>query len=91
MTTLAARIERAVAARPEGTITFVGGGQEDRVLWAQLHEDARAMAAGLQARGVGPGTHIGILGATSRPLVTAIQAAWLCGGAAVVLPLPMRL
>jgi fatty-acyl-CoA synthase len=49
------------------------------------------MAAGLQARGVGPGTHIGILGATSRPLVTAIQAAWLCGGAAVVLPLPMRL
>jgi fatty-acyl-CoA synthase len=91
MTTLAARIERAIAARPEGTITFVGGGQEDRVLWAQLHEEARAMAAGLQARGVGPGTHIGILGATSRPLVTAIQAAWLCGGAAVVLPLPMRL
>ena len=91
MTTLAARIERAIAARPGGTITFVGGGQEDRVLWAQLHDDARAMAAGLQARGVGPGTHIGILGATSRPLVTAIQASWLCGGAAVVLPLPMRL
>jgi fatty-acyl-CoA synthase len=91
MTTLAARIERAIAARPGGTITFVGGGREDRVLWAQLHDDARAMAAGLQARGVGPGTHIGILGATSRPLVTAIQAAWLCGGAAVVLPLPMRL
>jgi fatty-acyl-CoA synthase len=91
MTTLAARIERAIAARPGGTITFVGGGQEDRVLWAQLHDDARAMAAGLQARGVGPGAHIGVLGATSRPLVTAVQAAWLCGAAAVVLPLPMRL
>jgi fatty-acyl-CoA synthase len=91
MTTLAARIERAIAARPGGTITFVGGGQEDRVPWARLHDDARSMAAALQARGVGPGTHIGILGATSRPLVTAIQAAWLCGGAAVVLPLPMRL
>jgi len=91
MTTLAARIERAIAARPEGTITFVGGGQEDRVPWTRLHDDARAMAAGLQARGVGPGTHVGILGATSRPLVTAIQATWLCGGAAVVLPLPMRL
>ena len=91
MTTLAARIERAISARPGGTITFVGGGQEDRVPWAQLHDDARTMAAGLQARGVGPGAHIGILGATSRPLVTAIQAAWLCGGAAVVLPLPMRL
>jgi fatty-acyl-CoA synthase len=88
---LAARIERAIAARPEGTITFVGGGQEDRVPWARLHDDARAMAAGLQSRGVGPGTLVGILGATSRPLVTAIQATWLCGAAAVVLPLPMRL
>src|ERR687889_2397887 len=54
MTTLAARIERAIAARPEGTITFVGGGQEDRVLWARLHDEARAMAPRLQARGVGP-------------------------------------
>ena len=32
-----------------------------------------------------------ILGPTTRPLVTAIQAAWLCGAATVMLPLPMRL
>jgi fatty-acyl-CoA synthase len=49
------------------------------------------MAGGLQARGVGPGQHVAILGATTRPLVTAIQATWLAGATVVVLPLPMRL
>ncbi|CAN5450389.1 fatty acyl-AMP ligase [soil metagenome] len=90
MTSLASRIERATARG--GTITFVNGtGQKDAVPWARLHEDARTMAAALQARGVGPGAHVAILGPTTRPLVTAIQATWLCGAAAVVLPLPMRL
>src|SRR5262245_63081373 len=49
------------------------------------------MAAALQARGVGPGSHVALLGTTTRPLVTAIQATWLAGAAVVVLPLPMRL
>jgi fatty-acyl-CoA synthase len=66
-------------------------GPVDRVEWARLHDDARAMAAVLQARGVGPGVHVGVLGPTSRPLVTAIQATFLAGGTVVALPLPMRL
>ena len=49
------------------------------------------MAAALQARGVGPGDHVALLGPTTRPLVTAIQATWLAGATVVVLPLPMRL
>lgn len=49
------------------------------------------MAAGFQALGIGPGEHVALLGPTSRPLVTAIQATWLAGAATVVLPLPMRL
>jgi len=49
------------------------------------------MAAALQARGVGPGSHVALLGTTTRPLVTAVQATWLAGAAVVVLPLPMRL
>ena len=49
------------------------------------------MAAGLQTLGIGPGAHVGILGATTRRLVTAIQATWLCGATTIVLPLPMRL
>ena len=49
------------------------------------------MAAVLQARGVAPGDRVALLGMTSRALVTAVQASWLCGAAVVVLPLPMRL
>jgi fatty-acyl-CoA synthase len=82
----------------EGTkaITFVGSaagdaGPADRVEWSQLHEDARGMAAALQARGVGPGVHVGVLGPTTRPLVTTLQAVYLAGGTVVALPLPMRL
>ena len=90
---LIARIE-AVAAG-DASITFVGSAavtcEVDSVRWRELHDDARAMAAVLQARGVAPGSHVAILGPTTRPLVTAIQATWLCGAAAVMLPLPMRL
>ena len=87
--TLRDRIEGAVARG--GTVTFVGSDEADTVTWAQLHDEARAMAAELQARGVGPGQHVALIGPTSRPLVTAIQATWLAGAAAVMLPLPMRL
>jgi fatty-acyl-CoA synthase len=84
------------AAEGAGTITFVGSaagdaGPADRVEWSRLHEVARGVAAALQARGVGPGVHVGVLGPTSRPLVTAIQAVFLAGGTVVALPLPMRL
>ena len=60
-------------------ITFVGSaagdaGPADPVEWARLHDDARGIAAALQARGVGPGVHVGVLGPTTRALVTTIQA-----------------
>ena len=34
---------------------------------------------------------VAILGPTSRELVTAIEATWLCGACIVMLPLPMRM
>jgi fatty-acyl-CoA synthase len=75
-----------------GTITFLSAaGPGDRVEWAVLHEEAKAMAVALARRGVGPGAHVALLGPTSRPLVTAIQAVWLAGATVVVLPLPMRM
>ncbi|MCU1351148.1 MAG: putative fatty-acid--CoA ligase [Acidimicrobiales bacterium] len=89
MLTLPERIERAAARG--GSITFVSGDDQERVPWRVLHEEARAMAAGLQARGIGPGSHVALLGPTSRPLVTAVQAVWLAGGTTMVLPLPMRM
>lgn len=96
MTSVVSRIE--AATRRSGAITFLAsartggaGAPTERVPWAALHEDAVAMAAGLQARGVGPGVNVALIGPTSRPLVTAIQAIWLAGGTLVTLPLPMRL
>ncbi len=91
LSTLPGRIERAAGRR--GTLTLVGVDPDGAVSipWAQLHTDARSMAAGLQSRGIEPGHHVALLGPTSRPLVTAIQAIWLAGATVVVLPLPMRL
>ena len=94
MLSVVSRLE--TAATGSGTVTFVGAaagdaGPVDRVEWARLHDDARGIAAALAARGVGPGVHVGILGPSSRTLVTIIQATFLAGGTVVALPLPMRL
>jgi fatty-acyl-CoA synthase len=89
MTTLCSRIERAIERG--GSITFVGSDPVQRLRWAQLHEEACGTAAALQARGLGNGSHVALLGPTTRDLVTAIQATWLIGATVVVLPLPMRL
>jgi fatty-acyl-CoA synthase len=62
-----------------------------RISWRDLHATAVGVAGALQARGVGPGAHVALLGPTSPAFVTAVQAVYLCGAAAVVLPLPMRL
>jgi len=87
--TLATRV--AAGAARGHDVTFVSGDVHVTVPWTEVHEDARAMAAGLQAHGVRPGDHVAILGPTTRPLVTAIQATWLAGATVVVLPLPMRM
>lgn len=72
-------------------VVFVAGKEHTKVTWAELHDDARRVAAALQSRGIQPGDHVAILGPTSRQLVTAIQACWLAGAASMVLPLPMRM
>ena len=84
------------AAEGSKTITFVGSaaGNNDKqavsLTWQQLHQDAMAMGASLQARGVKPGDHVALLGPTTRSLVTAIQAVWLCGASVSMMPIPMR-
>lgn len=83
------------AARPTG-VRFVGhsvqaADGDSFVSWAQIHEEARGVAAALQARGLVPGDHIAILGPTSRSLMTIVQGCWLAGMASMVLPLPMRM
>jgi len=87
---ISSRLQRA-AERPGGKVVFVTHHEQVPVPWAQVHDEARAMGATLQARGIEPGDHVGILGPTSRELITAIQACWLIGAASMVLPLPMRM
>ncbi|NLA04840.1 MAG: fatty acyl-AMP ligase [Firmicutes bacterium] len=77
-------------------VTFIGAAagepESDPIYlpWGQLHEEARAVAATLQSRGLAPGDHVAVLGPTTRTLVTAIQAIWLAGGCVIVLPIPLR-
>lgn len=84
--------ERVAAGAARGhDVTFVSGDVHVTVPWQEVHDDAIAMAAGLQSSGITPGDHVAILGPTSRALVTAIQSVWLAGATVVVLPLPMRM
>jgi fatty-acyl-CoA synthase len=87
--TIVTRIEHA--AKGQGTVTFMTGDEPVAMTWAELHADAKKMAAALQTRGVNHGDHVAVLGPTTINLVTAMQAVWLCGATLVVLPLPMRL
>ncbi|RTL08878.1 MAG: hypothetical protein EKK62_05235, partial [Acidimicrobiia bacterium] len=60
---LISRIE-SVAEHGGGKVTFVDGDDHTTLTWGQLHAEARAVAAALQARGVGPGDHVALLGPT---------------------------
>ncbi|MEY2974303.1 MAG: hypothetical protein RIR49_723 [Actinomycetota bacterium] len=84
----------AAADRPGG-VRFVGHSVApdgpEFVPWARIHDDARAVGAALQARGLLPGDHVAILGPTSRALMTAVRGCWMSGIASMVLPLPMRM
>lgn len=82
--------DRATGLRLVGhSVASADGGTY--VPWRQLHDEARAVGAALQARGLVPGDHVAILGPTSRALITVIQGCWLAGVASMVLPLPMRM
>ncbi len=88
-----ARLE-AAADRARG-VRFVGHSVAPdgpvRVSWRQMHDEARAVGAALQARGLIPGDHVAVLGPTSRELMTIVRGCWLAGIASMVLPLPMRM
>ena len=66
-------------------------GRPALVTWREIHDDARAVGAALQAKGLLPGDHVAVLGPTSRELMTIVRGCWLAGIASMVLPLPMRM
>ncbi|MGI9028668.1 MAG: AMP-binding protein [Ilumatobacteraceae bacterium] len=97
MTADSSTIARLETAADSGAgVRFVGssvtpGGEPVYVSWRQVHDEARAVGAALQARGLVPGDHVAILGPTSRELITIVRGCWLAGLASMVLPLPMRM
>ena len=90
-------IARLEAAADSGTgVHFVGtsvmpDGEPVYVGWSQIHDEARAVGAALQAKGLVPGDHVAVLGPTSRDLITIVRGCWMAGIASMVLPLPMRM
>src|SRR3954447_969561 len=89
MPSLASRIEAASGS--SASVTFVSPAGAERVAFGQMYEEACALGAVLQRRGAWQGSHVALLGPTTRQLYTAIEAVWLTGATLVVLPLPMRL
>ena len=89
-----ARLEQSADA-PTG-VRFVGQSIAPTtgpafISWREIHDDARAVGAVLQAFGLIPGDHVAILGPTSRELMTIVRGCWMAGIASMVLPLPMRM
>ena len=84
------------AADSDAGVRFVGAsvmpdGEPVHVSWRQIHDEARAVGAALQAKGLVPGDHVAVLGPTSRELITIVRGCWMAGLASMVLPLPMRM
>lgn len=92
MTTKLIETFTSVTASSPAPVAFLDA---DSVLeecsWAELIDGALARAAALQARGIGRGDRIGLLGFTSREFAETIFATILAGAVVVVMPLPMRL
>ena len=96
MTNTVSTIERLERAADSGNgVRFVGHSVAPDgpqfVPWRQLHDEARAVGAALQAKGLLPGDHVAVLGPTSRQLITIVRGCWMAGIASMVLPLPMRM
>jgi fatty-acyl-CoA synthase len=96
MTSALSTVERLERAAGSDTgVRFVGHSVApdgpEYVSWSQIHDEARAVGAALQAKGLLPGDHVAVLGPTSRQLMTAVRGCWMTGIASMVLPLPMRM
>ncbi|MGH3880366.1 MAG: fatty acyl-AMP ligase [Actinophytocola sp.] len=59
-----------------------------RTTWAEVHEQARAMAGALVSRGMAPHDAVAVLAAEPSSIGPAVQAVWLAGGSVTMLHQP---
>jgi long-chain acyl-CoA synthetase len=63
----------------------VGGGEVIDYTWAEVMDQARRMAAHLEAQGFGPGARIAILSKNCAHFIMAELAIWMAGGTTVAI------
>jgi fatty-acyl-CoA synthase len=63
-------------------------GEPVHTTWAQVHEQARAMAGALVAHGLARGDAVAVLAAAPSAIGPAVQAVWLAGGSVTMLHQP---
>ncbi|HET7409136.1 MAG TPA: class I adenylate-forming enzyme family protein [Paracoccaceae bacterium] len=80
-----AMLAEAVAARPDAQAVICG---ETRLTYAALDAEVRALAAGLAARGIGPGDRVALLLGNGVPFVAMTHAVARRG--AILVPLSVR-
>ncbi len=77
-TTVATRFEQAARQRGSDPALLVADGC---TTYASLLEQSQAVAAGLAAKGVGPGSRVGIMCRSPAPFVVALLGSMRCGAA----------
>ncbi|GLZ36523.1 AMP-binding protein [Actinokineospora sp. NBRC 105648] len=85
--TLHSILDRVAAEYPAVRATFPS--EKESITYGDLSASARAMAAGLLARGVGRGEPVGILCPNAPEFLQSLFAVSAAGAAATPLPLPM--
>ncbi len=73
--------------RQRGVVTGEPG-EAVRTTWAQVHEQARAMAGALVSRGMARHDAVAVLAAEPAAIGPAVQAVWLAGGSVTMLHQP---
>jgi fatty-acyl-CoA synthase len=78
----------ATAATSDRGVTTGEPGDPVRTTWAQVHEQAKAVAGGLVRHGLARGDAVAVLAAAPAAIGPAVQAVWLAGGSVTMLHQP---